>query len=61
MRKLIDVIPFGLQEGEPKRRGKGAKGNIEGIGENDKLMLWGGGIWDWFDPLTVIRAAARCI
>ncbi len=59
MRKLIDVIPFGLQEGEPKRRGKGAKGNIEGIGENDKLLLWGGGIWDWFDPLTVIRAAAR--
>lgn len=59
MRKLIDVIPFGLQEGEPIRRGKGAKGNIEGIGENDKLLLWGGGIWDWFDPLTVIRAAAR--
>ncbi len=59
MRKLIDCIPFGLQEGEPVRRGKGAKGNIEGIGENDKLLLWGGGIWDWFDPLTVIRAAAR--
>jgi glycosyltransferase involved in cell wall biosynthesis len=59
MRKLIDCIPFGLQEGEPVRRGKGAKGNIQGIGENDKLLLWGGGIWDWFDPLTVIRAAAR--
>lgn len=59
MRKLIDVIPFGLQEGEPIRRGKGAKGNIEGIPEDAKLLLWGGGIWDWFDPLTVIRAAAR--
>lgn len=61
MRKLIDVIPFGLQEGEPERRVgiKGPKGNIEGIGENDKLLLWGGGIWDWFDPLTVIRATAR--
>ena len=22
-------------------------------------MLWGGGIWNWFDPLTVIRAVGR--
>jgi len=20
-------------------------------------VLWGGGIWNWFDPLTLIRAA----
>ena len=23
------------------------------------MILWGGGIWEWFDPLTLIRAVAR--
>lgn len=23
---------------------------------NDKLLIWGGGIWNWFDPLTLISA-----
>jgi glycosyltransferase involved in cell wall biosynthesis len=23
------------------------------------VLLWGGGIWSWLDPLTVIRAVAR--
>lgn len=59
MRKLIDCIPFGTQDGKPERLGLGAKGNIPGIEADCKLMLWGGGIWDWFDPLTVIRAAAK--
>jgi glycosyltransferase involved in cell wall biosynthesis len=35
------------------------KGVVPGIGENDKVALWGGGIWNWFDPLTVIRGVAR--
>lgn len=59
LRKLIDVVPFGLPDGAPVRSGKGAKGNIEGIGEDDKLLIWGGGIWDWFDPITVIRAVGK--
>ena len=32
------------------------KGVLPGIAASDRLLLWGGGIWDWFDPLTVIRA-----
>ena len=28
---------------------------------DDRLLLWGGGIWDWFDPLTVIRAVGRLV
>jgi glycosyltransferase involved in cell wall biosynthesis len=27
-----------------------------GIGVHDKLLLWGGGLWDWFDPETLLRA-----
>lgn len=57
-RKLIDVVPFGLPGDAPVRTGKGMKGTVPGIAESDFVLLWGGGIWDWFDPLTVIRAVA---
>ena len=32
------------------------RGVIDGIDENSKVVLWGGGIYNWFDPLTLIRA-----
>jgi glycosyltransferase involved in cell wall biosynthesis len=34
---------------------------IPGISTSDFLVLWGGGIWNWFDPLTLIRAAATLV
>ena len=39
--------------------GRAVKGVLPGIGPADRLLLWGGGIWNWFDPLTVIRAVGR--
>lgn len=58
-RKLIDVVPFGLPLEEPVSTGPGAKGTVKGIEKDDFLLLWGGGIWEWFDPLTVIRAVGE--
>ncbi len=56
LRDLIDVVPFGL-ESEPAVAGApGIKGVVPGIEPDDKVLLWGGGIWNWFDPLTPIRA-----
>jgi hypothetical protein len=34
------------------------KGVYPGIGTTDKVLLWGGGVWNWFDPLTLIQAMA---
>lgn len=59
LRKLIDVVPFGLPDSRPERTGTGMKGNVSGINQTDFVLLWGGGIWDWFDPLTVIRAVSE--
>jgi glycosyltransferase involved in cell wall biosynthesis len=59
LRGLIAVAPFGLDATPPARTGPGVKGVVEGIGEDDKLLLWGGGIYNWFDPLTLIRAVAE--
>ncbi|HEY0735711.1 MAG TPA: glycosyltransferase [Herpetosiphonaceae bacterium] len=57
-RSLIDVVPFGLEPTPPAYERKVIKGVLPGISADDTLMLWGGGIWDWLDPLTVIRAMA---
>jgi glycosyltransferase involved in cell wall biosynthesis len=32
---------------------------IPGIGVDDKVIIWGGGLYSWFDPLTLIRAVAQ--
>lgn len=56
LRNVIDVVPFGVQDAAPAATEHGIKGKVDGIGMDDPLLLWGGGIWDWFDPLTIIRA-----
>jgi glycosyltransferase involved in cell wall biosynthesis len=59
LRNFIDVVPFGIPAKPPRARGHVVKGVVPGIRESDKLLLWGGGIWNWFDPLTVIRAVGQ--
>jgi glycosyltransferase involved in cell wall biosynthesis len=57
-RKLIDVLPSGIQEGVPEAKMPVLKGVQPGIAREDWLILWSGGVWDWLDPLTPIRAMA---
>jgi glycosyltransferase involved in cell wall biosynthesis len=35
------------------------KGVLPGIGADDKVLLWSGGLYNWFDPQTLIRAVAE--
>ena len=58
LRCLIDVVPFGLAADSPQEKKGAIKGRVPGIGHDDRVIYWGGGIWDWFDPLTLIRAVA---
>jgi len=55
---LIAVVPFGVEEEPPVATRRAVKGVLPGIGEDDKVILWGGGIYNWFDPITLIRAMA---
>jgi glycosyltransferase involved in cell wall biosynthesis len=59
LRSLLDVVPFGVEDDEPVQASHGIKGTIPGIGPDDKVVIWGGGIYNWFDPLTLIRAVHR--
>jgi glycosyltransferase involved in cell wall biosynthesis len=56
LRGLIDVVPFGLPAEPPLAGEPVLKGVVDGIAATDHVLLWGGGVWNWFDPLTVIRA-----
>jgi glycosyltransferase involved in cell wall biosynthesis len=56
LRDLIDVVPFGLPAEPPARSGPALRGMIGGIGPDDPIILWSGGLWDWMDPQSLIRA-----
>jgi glycosyltransferase involved in cell wall biosynthesis len=57
LRALVDVVPFGIEPNRPSP-GPALRGVVPGIDERSVVLLWPGGIWNWFDPLTVIRAVA---
>ncbi|RLC86392.1 MAG: hypothetical protein DRJ03_08950 [Chloroflexi bacterium] len=59
LRRLVDVVPFGLPEASPQHTRQVLKGVWPGIGAEDKVILWGGGLWPWLDPLTAIRAMGK--
>ena len=59
LRRLISVVPFGVPEAAPARTGPAIKGVVPGIGPDDRVLLWGGGIYNWFDPLTLLRTVDR--
>ena len=58
LRKLIDIVPFGLSDDRPKPASPVLKNKLPGINVSDKLIVWSGGLWDWLDPLTLIKAMA---
>ena len=56
---LIDVVPFGLSSKKPVHTKDVLRGVLPGIGADDKVLIWGGGLYSWFDPKTLIRAVAN--
>jgi glycosyltransferase involved in cell wall biosynthesis len=57
--RLISVVPFGLPSAPPRRQGPGLRERFEGIGPTDRVVVWGGGVYNWFDPSSLVRAVAR--
>jgi glycosyltransferase involved in cell wall biosynthesis len=52
LRSVIDLVPFGVA-GTPPQPGDGPRRGDE------ELVLWNGGMWDWLDAPTAIRAVAE--
>ena len=56
LNSLLALVPFGLPALEPVRSAPALRGVVPGIGAEDKIIIWGGGIYSWFDPLSLITA-----
>lgn len=59
LRRLIDVVPFGLEEAAPVRAGTPLRDAMGAVSPETRVALWGGGLYDWFDPVTLVRAMAE--
>ena len=57
LNSFLSIVPFGLSH-EPLKPMTGVRQKF-GIKDDDLLLLWGGGIWNWFDPLTLLKAIAK--
>jgi GT2 family glycosyltransferase len=57
--RLITLAPFGVSDDVPRSTRPAIKGVVPGIAADDEVILWGGGIYNWFDPLTLIRAVDK--
>ncbi|MBW3589233.1 MAG: glycosyltransferase family 4 protein [Actinobacteria bacterium] len=57
-RNRIDVVSFGLPSQDPSKTGPGFRETLR-IEPDWPMAIWAGGIWNWLDPLTPIRAIAE--
>lgn len=57
IRQLISLVPFGLSKDKlPPIDLQIVKSKIPNLKEDDKIVYWGGGIFNWFDPLSIVKA-----
>jgi glycosyltransferase involved in cell wall biosynthesis len=56
LHNLVEVVPYGLRTDTPHHTADVVRGVWPGIDPDDKLVLWGGGLWPWLDPVSAIRA-----
>ncbi len=60
LRSLVAVVPFGIPADPPPAPNRAVlREAFPAIGPDSRVLVWGGGLWSWLDPLTPMRAAAR--
>lgn len=59
LRKLVGVVPFALPATQFPATPRSSL--LPNVGPEDVVLLWGGGLWEWMDPLTVIAALPRVL
>jgi GT2 family glycosyltransferase len=59
LRALLEVAAHGVPRDAPEQRQPALRGVVEGIGPDDTIVLWSGGLTEWSDPATAVAAVAR--
>ena len=53
---LLGIVPMGMPLSPPQPTPPRLRNVVPGIDDDDKILFWGGGIWEWTDPFTLIEA-----
>lgn len=61
LRRLIDIVPFGVSQTPFTATTSRLRSEVPGIGQSGRIILWNGSIAEWYDPLTAIRAVERLL
>jgi glycosyltransferase involved in cell wall biosynthesis len=57
LRSVLDLVPFGVPSEPPAGVTTGGpREAMEDLSEDSEIVLWNGGIWNWLDAETAIRA-----
>ncbi|NQT78981.1 MAG: glycosyltransferase family 4 protein [Candidatus Aminicenantes bacterium] len=59
--KIFTVIPFGIREEKKKKDANVLRGIFPDISESDIILIWGGVLSNWFDPIILIEAVEEVI
>jgi glycosyltransferase involved in cell wall biosynthesis len=59
LERLVTIVPFGVGDIPPTHTRAVLKGVVPGIGRDDKVILWGGGVYNWFDPISLLHAVDK--
>ncbi len=51
-KRIIDIVPVGVSKKKPEFK----KNVLKKIIKNKKIIIWPGGFFPWFDPLTAVKS-----
>jgi GT2 family glycosyltransferase len=59
LRRLIDVVPFGISSKSPEKKNDPIRKLFPQIKSDDVVALWAGGVYDWLDPQVIVKAVNK--
>jgi GT2 family glycosyltransferase/glycosyltransferase involved in cell wall biosynthesis len=59
LRRLIDVVPFGVSAKSPQKTNDPIRKQFPQIKSDDIIALWAGGVYDWLDPQVIVKAVNK--
>lgn len=59
LRRVIDIVPYGVSQTPMDARGPAIRGVVPRIDARDRVLLWNGAVTEWNDPFTLLQAMAE--
>ncbi|MEY2515422.1 MAG: hypothetical protein QOJ89_2780 [bacterium] len=56
---LVRAVGLGVDAEPPQATAGDVRAALPGARKDDKVLIWPGNLWDWFDPETLMRAMAQ--